>query len=117
LETITVSGEGKNMMESGAVQNVITFADEVIVDLVLTTPAMHIKKRAENDIVNTIHQKVHPDAKVIVNIRVEAPEKPQIKGKNIPGIHNTVAIASGKGGVGKSTVTANIAVTLAKTGF
>jgi len=117
LETITVSGEGKNMVESGAVQNVITFADEVIVDLVLTTPAMHIKKRAENDIVNTIREKVNPDAKVKVNIRVEAPEKPQIKGKNIPGIHNIVAIASGKGGVGKSTVTANIAVTLAKMGF
>jgi ATP-binding protein involved in chromosome partitioning len=117
LETITVSGEGKNMVESGAVQNVITFADEVIVDLVLTTPAMHIKKRAENDIVNTIREKVNPDAKVKVNIRVEALEKPQIKGKNIPGIHNIVAIASGKGGVGKSTVTANIAVTLAKMGF
>ncbi len=117
LETITVSGEGKNMVESGAVQNVITFADEVIVDLVLTTPALHIKKRAENDIVNTIREKVHPDAKIKVNIRVEAPEKPQIKGKNIPGIHNIVAIASGKGGVGKSTVTANIAVTLAKMGF
>jgi len=117
LETITVSGEGKNMVESGAVKNVITFADEVIVDLVLTTPALHIKKRAENDIINTIREKVHSEAKVKVNIRVEAPEKPQIKGKNIPGIHNIVAIASGKGGVGKSTVTANIAVTLAKMGF
>lgn len=117
LETISVSGEGKNMVESGAVKNVITFADEVIVDLVLTTPAMHIKKRAETDVVKTIQEKVHPDAKVKVNIKVDAPEKPQIKGKSIPGIHNIVAIASGKGGVGKSTVTANIAVTLAKMGF
>lgn len=117
LETITVSGEGKNMVESGAVQNVITFADEVIVDLVLTTPALHIKKRAEADVINTIKDKVHPDAQVKVNIKVNAPEKPQIKGKHIPGIHNIVAIASGKGGVGKSTVTANIAVTLAKMGF
>jgi ATP-binding protein involved in chromosome partitioning len=117
LETITVSGEGKNMVESGAVQNVITFADEVIVDLVLTTPALHIKKRAESDVIKTILEKVHPEAQVKVNIKVNAPEKPQIKGKHIPGIHNIVAIASGKGGVGKSTVTANIAVTLAKMGF
>lgn len=117
LETITVSGEGKNMVESGVVQNVITFADEVIVDLVLTTPALHIKKRAETDVIKVIKEKVYADAQVKVNIKVNAPEKPQIKGKAIPGIHNIVAIASGKGGVGKSTVTANIAVTLAKMGF
>lgn len=50
LETITIAGEGKNMVESGAIANVITFGDEVVVDLVLHTPAMHIKKRAEDDI-------------------------------------------------------------------
>jgi ATP-binding protein involved in chromosome partitioning len=38
------------MVESGAIANVITFGDEVVVDLVLHTPAMHIKKRAEDDI-------------------------------------------------------------------
>ena len=45
LETISIAGEGKNMVESGAVQNVITFGDEVVVDVVLSTPALHIKKR------------------------------------------------------------------------
>ena len=43
LETISLPGEGKNMVESGAVQNVITFANEVVVDLKMATPAMHIK--------------------------------------------------------------------------
>jgi len=120
LETITVPGEGQNMVESGAVKNVVTFGDEVIVDITINNPSLQAKKRTEVDILKTIHEKVYEKAKITVNVKVDAPAKAKpnvIKGKAIPGIKNIVAVASGKGGVGKSTVTANLAVTLSKMGF
>ncbi len=120
LETITAPGEGKSLVENENIKNVVTFGNEVIIDVVIGNPSLQAKKKIEAEITKALHQKVSEKLTVKVNVSVEVPKKENpnlIRGKEIPNIKNIIAIASGKGGVGKSTITSNTAITLAKMGF
>lgn len=117
LRTISAPGEGKNIVDSGGIQNVLIFEDQVDLDVVLKNPSLQARKKMEVEILKAIHEKVYAKAKIKVNTIIKAAEKlTLIKGAPLPGIDSIIAVASGKGGVGKSTITANLAVTLAEMG-
>lgn len=120
LRTLTVPGNGQDLISSGSLSNIQIFGDQIDIDLKINNPSLQARKKLEVEILKAIHSQINIKAKINTNIKVES-AKPSlsvpIKGKPIPGIDSIIAIASGKGGVGKSTVTANIAVTLAKMGL
>ena len=108
----------KNLQVDDLVRNIQIIDKVVFLDMTAHSPAMHEKKKLEIAVKKAFVEEFGEEIDLKIKIHSPTPQpKPVIRGTEIKGVKNIIAIASGKGGVGKSTVATNIAVTLAKMNF
>ena len=109
---------GKNIVDLGFVKNLNIDGGAVRFDIELTTPACPVKaefEKAAREAVSALDGVHQVDVVMTANTRGR-PVDPGAEAQVLPGVRNAVAVASGKGGVGKSTTAVNIALALQRSG-
>jgi ATP-binding protein involved in chromosome partitioning len=105
----------QDLVTLGMIQDIEIGVNQVRFTVVLTTPACPLKELIRRNCEAAIHEHLSPDVEVIIKLTANVTSARQT-GPLIPGVKNVIAISSGKGGVGKSTVTANLAMALHRSG-
>ncbi len=106
----------KDIVALDLVRDIRLEGDTIHVSVEVSNPAMHSRKRMEEAVVFNVKQALGQELSVLVTVNPLSGARANVR-KVLPGVKHIVAIASGKGGVGKSTITANLAAGLAARGL